>query len=83
MVNPGAIRVAHIVKSVKSHMQLYSKATFRDLQSRYLRKISFYNTLFGYIEQLKELNWYQYSFLKIVIFVISYGKQNNDDFMWF
>ena len=61
MVNPSAIRVAHIVKSVKSHMHLYSKATFRDLQSRYLRKISFYNTLFGYIEQLKELNWYQYS----------------------
>jgi len=56
MVNPDAIRVAHIVKSIKSHMQLYSKATFRDLQSRYLRKISFYNTLFGYIEQLKELN---------------------------
>ena len=58
-------------------------ATFRDLQSRYLRKISFDNTLFGYIEQLKELNWFQYSFVKIVIFVISYGKQNNDDFMWF
>lgn len=73
------LRTVHIVKCVKSHMH----ATFRDLQSRYLRKISFDNTLFGYIEQLKELNWFQYSFVKIVIFVISYGKQNNDDFMWF
>ena len=82
MVNPGAIRVAHIVKSVKTHMQLYSKATFRDLQSRYLRKISFYNTLFGYIEQLKELNWYQYSQNSNICHFID-GKQNNDDFMWF